>query len=133
MATRQEQGSGSIADGKFRSDKDSQLIYDSCRTQIVGMDDSKRGEHGSCQQPSSRVKEAPIEHVREGRGPHAAAGKPRARMDAKILPRAKAVIIVISVIAVAPPEHKVSSQKSRRPDFSFSRIRRPGDDVPIVR
>ena len=70
MATRQEQGSGSIADGKFRSDKDPQLIYDSCRTQIVGMDDSKRGEHGSCQQPSSRVKEAPIEHVREGRGPH---------------------------------------------------------------
>jgi len=62
-----------------------------------------------------------------------AAGKPRARMDAKILPRAKAVIIIISVIAVAPPEHKVSSQKSRRPDFSFSRIRRPGDDVPIVR
>lgn len=54
----------------------------------------------------------------------AAAGQLRTTMHAKILPRAKALL--------APPEHKVLSEESRCHDFSCSRVRRTGNDVPIV-
>ena len=52
------------------------------------------------------------------------AGKPRAAMETKIFPRAKAFI--------APPEDEVLPEKSRRPDFSRSHVRRLGGNVPIV-
>jgi hypothetical protein len=45
-------------------------------------------------------------------------------MEAKIFPHAKAF--------VAPPEDKVLPEKPRRPDFSCSRVRRLGNNVPIV-
>src|SRR6267143_5196476 len=70
VATRQKQGSGGIADSKFRSGKDPQLVHDSCRIQIVCMDETEKGENGSCQQPSSSGKEAPIEYASEYRRPN---------------------------------------------------------------
>jgi len=45
-------------------------------------------------------------------------------MQTKILPCAKPFI--------ASPQHKVLSEETHRPDFSCCRIRRTGDDVPIV-
>ena len=56
---------------------------------------------------------------------NAAAGKPRATVEAKIFPHAKS--------PVAPPEDKILSEKPRRPDFSCSRVRRLGNNVPIVK
>ena len=53
-----------------------------------------------------------------------AAGKPRAAMETKILPRTKSFI--------APPDHNVLSEKPRSPDFSGSRVRTLGNNVPIV-
>ena len=52
------------------------------------------------------------------------AGKSSAAMETKIFPRAKAFI--------ASPEDEVLVEKSRRPDFSRSRVRRLSDNVPIV-
>src|ERR1700694_5777306 len=66
VATRQEQGSGGIADGKFRSGEDPQLVHDSRGTQIVCMNETEKRENGSCHLPSSRGKEEPVEHVGEG-------------------------------------------------------------------
>ena len=56
---------------------------------------------------------------------NAAAGKPRAAVETKILPRAKAFI--------APPEHDVLPEESRRPDFSCPHAGGLGNNVPIVK
>ncbi len=57
VAPRQEKGSGGIAERKFRSGEDPQLVDDSRGAQIVRMDETEKRENGSREQPSSRRKE----------------------------------------------------------------------------